>query len=85
MITNKNTNSFPIQEDLYDVLARYPHFNVTDFCLGWSNISHLLYKELFNRYLYAMPYGTANGRDSDPFVFVTDRLVEELYQINRGF
>ena len=85
MIKNENTIQYTIQEKLYDLLARHPEFNVTDFCLGLSNISNALYKKLFNRYLCAMPYGTANGRDGDPFVFVTDKLVEELYQIERGF
>ena len=87
MIINENTNSFPIQEDLHDILAQHPEFNVADFRLGKAGIPNALYKRLFIRYLSAMPYGTVTKlrRDGDPFVFVTDKLVEELYQINRGF
>lgn len=93
MIKNKNTNSFPIQEKLYNLLARYPKFSVADFRTGKSNMPDTLYQELYSRYLDAMPYGpvTGNVRDQllgrvgDPIDFVTDKLVEELYQIERGF
>ena len=53
-------------------------FDVDGFLDGDVDISDELFKELYEYYVEEMPYGTAKGRDGDPFQWIAYALNEDL-------
>ena len=70
----------PIQNDtLKHVVSRFPK-EVKDFIAGGELDDHL-YEALFDYYMLhgEMPYGTAKGRNGDPFEWVTQRFDQDVH------
>lgn len=63
---------------LFQILDRHDDFNVRAFLDGEIDLSDELYRDLYELYFEEMPYGTAKARDGDPYIWVADRLTEEL-------
>lgn len=52
--------------------------NVTKQDVEDDNLSRELFEDLYDLWVFDMPYGTAKARDGDPDQWIFDRLCEEF-------
>lgn len=64
--------------DVLDILNRHEDFDSRAFLDDRCEVSWDLYTDLYELWVEEMPYGTAKGRDGDPYEWVCNRLFQEL-------
>jgi len=67
-------------ETLQHIIGKFKH-EVKNFIKG-EELDHDLYEALFDYYFNAgeIPYGTAKGRDGDPYEWISDRFDQDVHQ-----
>lgn len=67
-----------MSDKLVNILNQHDDFDPRAFLEDRCTVSWDLYTDLYQIWVEDMPYGTAKGRDDDPYQWICNRLFEEL-------